>query len=64
MGNIFLVSHILLLFYSPEGSQNKLANYEKLGKYWSYCARNRALTNAYFLQTCSTESVTLFDDGI
>ena len=27
MGNIFLVSHILLLFYSS-------AKYEKLGKYW------------------------------
>ena len=41
--NIFLVSHILQLF------QNKLAEYEKLGKYWQYCARNRAIiTNAYF----------------
>ena len=24
----------------------KSAKYEKLGKYWSYCTRNRAITNA------------------
>ena len=39
MANIFQVSHIL---------PDKLAKYEKLGKYWSYCTRNRAITNAYF----------------
>ena len=48
MANIFLVSHILLLFHSPKGSSNKSAKYEKLGKYWSYCTWNRAITNAYF----------------
>ena len=47
MANIFLVSHILLLFHSFKGSQNKSAKYEKLGKYWSYCTRNRKITNAY-----------------
>ena len=47
MANIFLVPHILLLFYSPKGSWNKSGKYEKLGKYWSYCTRNRAITNAY-----------------
>ena len=46
MANIFLVSHILLLFHSPKGSWYKLAKYEKLGKYWSYCTQNRAITNA------------------
>ena len=49
MANIFLVSHILLLFHSPKGLWNKSAKYKKLGKYWSYCTRNRAITNAYFL---------------
>ena len=43
--NIFLVSHILLLFHI--GSWNKSAKYEKHGKYWPYCTRNRAITNAY-----------------
>ena len=47
MANIFLVCHILLLFHSPKGSWNKSAKYEKLGKYWPYCTRNRAITNAY-----------------
>ena len=41
MTNIFLVSHILLLF------QQKSAKYEKLEKYWSYSTRNRAITNVY-----------------
>ena len=36
LANIFLVSHILLLF-------QKVAKYEKLGKYFSYCARYRAI---------------------
>ena len=26
------------------------AKYEKLGKYWSYCTRNCAITNAYWIQ--------------
>ena len=47
MANIFLISHVLLLFHSPNCSWNKSAKYEKLGKYWSYCTRNRAITNAY-----------------
>ena len=46
MANVFPVFHILLLFHSPKGSWNKSAKYEKLGKYWSYCTRNRAITNA------------------
>ena len=45
MANIFLVSHILLSFQEPKGSWNKSAKYEKLGKYWSYCTRNRAITD-------------------
>ena len=40
----------LLLFYSPKGSWNKSAKYEKLGNYWPYCTQNRAITNAYFPQ--------------
>ena len=46
MANIFLVSYTLLLFHSPKGSW-KITKYEKLGKYWSYCTRNHAITNAY-----------------
>ena len=45
MANIFLVSHILLS-----------AKYEKLGKYRSYCTRNRAITNAYQRQSTIQES--------
>ena len=41
------VSHILLLFHLPKGSWNESAKYEKLGKYWSHCTGNRAITNAY-----------------
>ena len=48
MANIFLVFHMLLLFYSPKGSWNNSAKYEKLRKYLSYCTRNRVITNAYF----------------
>ena len=47
MANIFLISHIFLLFHLPKGSSNKSAKYEKLEKYWSYCTQNRAVTNAY-----------------
>ena len=32
-----------LIFYL----YNKLAKYEKLGKYWSYCAQNCAITDLY-----------------
>ena len=31
------------------------AKYEKLGKYWSYCTRNRAITNAYVRKTTITQ---------
>ena len=54
MANTFLVSHILLLFHLPKGPWNKSAKYEKLGKYWSYCTRNRAVTNAYMNKTLPT----------
>ena len=50
MANIFLFSHILLLFHLPKGSWNKSAKYEKLWKYWSYCTWNHAITNAYVMQ--------------
>ena len=63
MANIFLASHILLLFHSPKGSWSKSAKYEKLGKYWSYCTRNRAITNAYVkkkLISCITLSLSFF----
>ena len=33
MANIFLFSHILLLFYSSKDSSDKLAEYEILEKY-------------------------------
>ena len=45
---IFLVCHVLPLLHSPKDSGNKSAKRKKLGKYWSYCARNRAITNAYY----------------
>ena len=44
MTNIFLVSHILLLFHPRKGSRNMSTKYEEIGTYWSYCARNRAIT--------------------
>ena len=47
MVNIYLVSHILLLFHWPKGSGNKSAKYEKLEKYSPYCTRNRPITNVY-----------------
>ena len=49
MVNIFLISHILLLFHSPKGLGNKWAKYEKPGKHWPYCTRNRAITSVYFI---------------
>ena len=55
MANIFLDSHILLLFHSPKGSWNKLAKYEKLGKYWPYFTQNRAITNAYEMSSINSE---------
>ena len=39
-------SFLIFCFYFTR--LNKSAKYEKLGKYWSYCTRNRAITNAYF----------------
>ena len=47
MANIFVVSHILLLFHSPKGSSVK---YEKLRKYCLYCTRNRTITNAHLVR--------------
>ena len=35
--------YIFLLYFAV----NKIAKYEKLGKYWLYCTLNRAITNAY-----------------
>lgn len=46
MTNIFAVSLILLLFRLPKGSQNKSIKHEKLGKYWPFCIRSHAMTNA------------------
>ena len=43
--NIFLVSHILLLFHLPKSSWNKLRNRRNL--YFPYCTRYRAITTAY-----------------
>ena len=48
MDNIFLVSHILLLFHSPKSSWNKSAKYEKLGKYCSYCTQNQAIIHIFW----------------
>ena len=56
MANIFLVSHILLLFHSPKGSWNKSAKCAKLGIYWPYCTRNSAITNAYLCIIQETQS--------
>ena len=50
MANIFLVSHILLLFHFSKGLWNKPAKLEKLRKHWSYYTRNRTITNACFTQ--------------
>ena len=60
MANIFLVSHILLLFHSPKGSWNKSAKYEKLGKYWPYCTQNRAITNAYLIQNMINQVIRIY----
>ena len=48
-GYIFLVprSDILLLFSSPEGSENKETKISELGKYISYCTLSRAITITY-----------------
>ena len=45
LADMFLVSHILLLFLSSkEGS-----TYEKLEKYLPYCTRHRAITTKYII---------------
>ena len=47
-GYIFLVLIFLLLFSSPEGSENKETKISELGKYISYCTLSRAITITYF----------------
>ena len=47
-GYIFLVLIFLLLFSSPEGSENKEKKISELGKYISYCTLSRAITITYF----------------
>ena len=46
-GYIFLVLIFLLLFSSPEGSENKETKISELGKYISYCTLSRAITITY-----------------
>ena len=48
-GYIFLVLIFLLLFSSPEGSENKEKKISELGKYISYCTLSRAITITYFI---------------
>ena len=43
-GYIFLVLIFLLLFSSPESSENKETKISELGKYTSYCTLSRAIT--------------------
>ena len=47
-GYIFLVLIFLLLFSSPEGSENKETKISELGKYISYCTLSRAITITYY----------------
>ena len=49
-GYIFLVLIFLLLFSSPEGSENKETKISELGKYISYCTLSRAITITYFYE--------------
>ena len=51
-GYIFLVLIFLLLFSSPEGSENKETKISELGKYISYCTLSRAITITYLLYCC------------
>lgn len=53
-------SHILMLFHWPKGWWNKSLKYEKLGKYWSYCTRNRARTNAYSWNNYKIKNLVIF----
>ena len=50
MTDVFLVSHILLLFHLPEGSWSKLKNMKNsenvTTSFWSYCTWYFALTSA------------------
>ena len=47
MANIFLVSHIVLLFH------------EKSGKYFPYCTQDRVITTIYFNKKSSEKDVYL-----
>ena len=49
-GYIFLVLIFLLLFSSPEGSENKETKISELGKYISYCTLSRAITITYIFR--------------
>ena len=45
---VYLLVELILGFVTAIWHESdKSAKYEKLGKYWSYCTRNRAITNAY-----------------
>ena len=48
LANIFIVSDILLLFHSSEGSWNKSQKFKKLGKCLPYCSQRRAITSTLF----------------
>ena len=39
--------YFAIISLAPKDSQNKSGKYEKIGKYWLYCAWNCAITNAY-----------------
>ena len=54
MVNISLICYILLLFHSPKSPWKRLAKFEEFGRYWSYCTRNRAITNAYIMKYIHT----------
>ena len=46
--NIFLVSHIFLLFNLPKGSWNKSTKFGKIGKYCQYHTQKCEITNVLF----------------
>ena len=56
-GYIFLVLIFLLLFSSPEGSENKEKKISELRKYISYCTLSRAITitYVYYYNYCKNE---------
>ena len=54
MVNISLICYILLLFHSPKSPWKRLAKFEEFGRYWLYCTRNRAITNAYIMKYIHT----------